>query len=197
MKELLVATGNLGKFKEIKEILGNKGFKIWSLKDLGIIGDAVEDGDTFEKNSYKKASYFFEKSGVLTLSEDSGIIVDALPNELGVKTKRWGAGENATDEEWIKHFLNVMKNVKNKSASFFCDACLVGDSTLEHFSGVTSGLITAGLQAPIFSGVPLSSCFVPDGYKNVYSALSVAEKNNVSHRGKAMKGVLEWILSNK
>lgn len=222
MYELIVATKNPGKFKEVVEALsrpltGQAGlnFKSHFLGDIAASGggfnddDFVEDGKTFEDNSRKKAEYYFkrlkdqfEPGKLLVLGEDSGIIVDALAGELGVKTRRWGAGEQASDEEWIKYFLGRMKGVPvdGRGAEFVCSACLKGidsggEEIFENFLGETRGVITNGLEAPLQPGIPLSSCFRPEGFDRVYAALSVEEKNKISHRGKAMKGVREFLSS--
>lgn len=213
MRELLVATKNPGKFKEVKEVLDGVGFKLSFLGDFvrGNDGfddsDFVENGETFEENARKKAEYYFGKlkgrSGngeLFVLGEDSGIIVDALDGELGIKTRRWGAGEQASDEEWINYFLERMKDVPQgkRGAEFVCSACLKGinfggGEIFENFSGKTRGVITDGLEAPLRCGIPLSSCFRPEGFDGVYAALSVEEKNRISHRGKAMSKLREFL----
>ena len=99
MEKLLIATRNPGKFKELKVIMGDVPYEIVSLEDLGVLGDVEEDGETYEENAFKKARFFSEgASGILTLSDDSGLEVDALKGELGLKTRRWGKGESASDE---------------------------------------------------------------------------------------------------
>lgn len=204
-----MATKNPGKFREIKEALAGLNFRLIFLRDLAIDDhDFVEDGDTFEDNACKKASYYYAKAkagieGVkagpelLVLAEDSGILVDALAGELGVKTRRWGAGEKVSDEEWIKYFLEKMKNVplEKRGAEFVCCACLLGEGIGESFKGETKGHITERLEAPVSHGIPLSSCFKPDGLEAVYASLGSEEKNKISHRGKAMAGVRKFLLS--
>ena len=157
------------------------------LRDLTVDCDEFEeDGETFRENASKKARFFAEKTGFLTLGEDSGILVDALEGELGVKTRRWGAGEQAGDTEWIEFFMNRMKGEKERGAKFVCCACLFDGANDMFFEGEVRGRITPGLEAAILPGIPLSSCFIPDGCDRVYSALGMAEKNRLSHRGKAM-----------
>ena len=169
--------------------------KFLSLKDLGLDGnEVVEDGVTFRENAFKKAEFFFLKTGMPVVAEDSGIIVEALEGELGVKTRRWGAGEQATDEEWLNFFMERMCQVsfEGRGASFLCESCCIGgDGAVQFFEGVTRGHITAEVLAPILPGLPLSSCFVPEGCEKVYAALTIEEKNLVSHRGKALMGVRE------
>jgi len=197
MKRLLVATKNQGKFKEIKSALSGIDFEIFSLKDLGVSPKGlIEDGETFQENALKKAQFFYEQTKTLTLAEDSGILVDALPGELGVKTRRWGAGEHATDEEWIKYFLKKMERIKDGAwgGKFVCAACLFGDGIKEFFEGETRGVLTQEVSAPILPGLPLSSCFIPEGFEKVYAALTTEEKNRTSHRGKAFLKAKEFLL---
>ncbi len=214
MRELLAATTNLGKFREISKAFEGLSLKLVSIADVsgaagatgamgasGVIGadfsGVVEDGETFEENALKKAKFYFEKTGIMTLAEDAGVIVFALPGELGVKTRRWGLGEKALDKDWGEFFLRRMKGEEDRRAKFVCCACLVGEIDGKYFEkffvGETKGVITENMQAPLLPGLPLSSCFKPDGYKKVYAAMSLAEKNEASHRGKAMRKVVEWM----
>ena len=196
MRELLVATSNPGKFNEIVECLEGLPFKYVSLKDLGLDSSGVvESGSTFASNAFIKAKHFYDKTGLLTIGEDSGILVDALEGELGVKTRRWGAGENASDEEWIAHFMEVLKDVPQdqRGAKFVCSSCILGAELEEYFEGETKGIITEELMAPLVPGIPISSCFVAEGAKEVYSNMSLEEKRQVSHRGRAMKQLREFL----
>jgi XTP/dITP diphosphohydrolase len=198
MQKLLIATQNPGKFREISEVFNGSRIKLIFLGDLGISSDGFfEDGKTFAENAYKKAKFFYDKTGMTTLAEDSGIIVDALSGELGVKTRRWGAGEAASDEEWIKYFLERVKKVSSekRGAKFVCNACLIDEKRgiLEYFCGETVGKISEKLLAPVLPGLPLSSCFVPEGMDKAYAEISAAEKNKISHRGKAIMQVRNFL----
>lgn len=196
---LLIATKNPGKFTEISEVLNSLPIKLLSLKDLNLNDEVEEHGVTHEQNAILKAQYFFKKTGLPTLGEDSGIHVDAFLGELGVQTRRWGGLEKATDDEWIKYFLRQMGKVsKNKrGAKFVCFAALILDKAVvkapKIFSGETRGIITKTLEAPLKLGIPISSCFKPEGFNKVYAALTVEEKNRVSHRGKAMHAVKKFL----
>lgn len=197
MSEILISTGNAGKFAEMMEVLAGLEYKFYSLRDLNITADVQEDGDTFEENALKKAQFFYELAGGLpVVAEDSGILVEALPGELGVKTRRWGAGEKADDEEWINFFLAKMKDVpeEKRGAGFVC--CTVFYDGVEpiFFHGKTQGVITKSLQAPIKPGLPLSSCFIPFGHDAVYASLSEKEKNLISHRGKALHALKAFLF---
>lgn len=200
-KKLLIATQNIGKFGEIKEVLGSLPLELYHLKldhfTNVLNNDNFEEyGSTFEENAELKAMHYHEIIGIPTIGEDSGIIVDALKGELGVKTRRWGAGATASDEEWIEHFMKVMKDIPTdkRTARFVCAAAFKdGDGEIAMFRGQTEGIITHDLQAPLKPGIPLSSCFKPKGKTKVYAALSEKEKNQVSHRGKAFHELKRYI----
>lgn len=201
MQKLLIATTNIGKFGEIKEVIGDLDFDLYHLhfedfaKDMEA-DDFDETGDTFEENAEQKAVHYHELFGMPTIGEDSGIIVDALKGELGVKTRRWGAGANATDEEWIEHFMKVMEGRELRTARFVCCAAFIdGPAEVVMFRGETEGEITHELEAPLMPGIPLSSCFRPKGCDKVYSALSENEKNKLSHRGKAFHELKNHLLT--
>lgn len=194
--KLLIATGNEGKFLEIQKFLENiDNLELLSLQDLKISGNDLEEtGDTFEENAFQKAEYFFKKTGIPTLADDSGIQIDALKGELGVKTRRWGAGENASDQEWMDFFLNRMKNEKNRNARFFCSICLYFSTNNYHiFSGKSEGQVVQKSSVPLQKGIPLSSYFVPEGKNEVFSFLTKDEKSEISHRGRAMKQVEKFL----
>jgi len=203
MQKLLIATTNLGKFSEIKEVIGGLDFDLYHLhkEEFASVlqGDHFEEtGETFEENAEAKASHYHELLGMPTIGEDSGIIVDALRGELGVKTRRWGAGADASDEEWIAHFMKVMKDVPEaeRGARFVCCAAFIdGPAELVMFRGETEGVITHELEAPLRQGIPLSSCFKPIGCDKVYSSLSEQEKNQLSHRGKAFHELRKYLLT--
>jgi XTP/dITP diphosphohydrolase len=195
-KKLLIGTSNSGKYGEMMEVLHDLPFEFLRPQDLKLAGDADESGHTYEENALKKATHYFEQCHFMTLAEDSGIIVDALSGELGVKTRRWGAGEKASDTEWIEYFLDVMKKVPDaqRTARFICCSAVIDEKGQTHFfRGETEGIITRSLEAPIRAGLPLSSCFRPVGFKQVYAALTIPEKNGTSHRGKAMKQVHDFL----
>ena len=208
--KILIATTNEGKFTEIGEVLRSLNIELYHLhshnlrvKNNGIMAEIMKDdhfeesGETFEDNASLKALHYFEIAGMPTIGEDSGIIVDALTGQLGVKTRRWGAGEKATDDEWIEYFMKVMEDIpdEKRTARFVCCAAFNDGETGEIylFKGQTEGVITHSLEAPLRKGIPLSSCFRPAGSTKVYSSLSEDEKNKISHRGKAFHELKEFL----
>ena len=115
MDKFLIATGNQGKFGEIFDVLQQLPCEVVSLADLeGEVVQVEEDGQTHEENARLKARYFWEQTGWMTLGEDSGLEVDALKGELGLHTRRWGAGHDASDEEWLDYFLKRMDSVPDE-----------------------------------------------------------------------------------
>jgi XTP/dITP diphosphohydrolase len=194
--QLLIATSNPGKFKEISEVFNNLSVELLNLKDLGVDSQVEENGSSYKENARIKAAHFHEITGLPTLGEDSGIVVEALKDELGMHTRRWGAGAEASDQEWIDHFMSVMQNhPDNRGAKFFSHMYFINGNTEHHVIGETLGLITPELEAPIYEGLPLSSCFKPEGKDKVYSAMSEDEKNEISHRGEAAWQMLDYLKS--
>lgn len=201
--KILIATKNKGKFNEIEGVLSSNAgvfggeFELVFLGDLAVPdADFMEDGDTHSANAYKKASYYASKVGGdfdFVLGEDSGIYVGALAEELGVQTRRWGAGAEASDEDWLEYFMRRMESESDRSAKFVCSACLIGNGVAEYFEGETLGKIVNEKQAEILPGLPLSSVFLPEGYDKVYAALSREEKNAISHRGRAINKLKKFL----
>ena len=199
-REFLIATGNPGKFTEIKAILEDLPFAMDFLfpVDLGILAEDLEEtGDTYEANAILKAEYYAGKSGMgekgLVVADDSGLVVEELAGELGLNTRRWGAGADATDQEWIDHFLQRMKGVKNRQAKFICFAALMVDGKMHVFEGEAGGEITHEQEAEMIPGLPLSSVFRPEGYDKVYAALTKSDKGRISHRGFAVNRVRDFL----
>lgn len=195
---LLIGTKNSGKIIEISEALSGLSITCIDPHAVGILTDPEETGSTFAENALQKARYYHQRSGLPTLADDSGIIVEALEKELGIHTRRWGAGPEASDEEWIAFFLQRMKNEKNKRARFVCVLAFVDEHSKEHlFEGTCDGVITETLEAGYLPGLPISACFKPDGFDCVYSAMRVEQKNSTSHRGKAVQGFRAFLLHHR
>ncbi len=191
---LLIGTTNKGKIIEIGEALSGLNVTLLSPTDLDINESPKEEGETFEANAIEKAQFYFDRSGLPTLADDSGILIEALENELGIHTRRWGAGPDATDYEWIQFFLERMREEKNKRAAFICSLAYIDqDGKLHTFEGRCDGVITDELEADYLPGLPISACFKPDGHAAVYSAMSIEQKNSTSHRGRAMKSFRDFL----
>ncbi len=194
--KLLIGSGNQGKHIEIAEVLGDLDIELLSPSDLHITIEPEETGSTYAENALLKARHFFEHGGAVpTIADDSGIIIDALQGELGVQTRRWGAGATASDKEWITYFLRRMEREQNRKARFVCNVAYIDEHKQEHlFEGVCEGIITPSLEADYLPGLPISACFKPEGFNVVYSAMTIDQKNNISHRGRAVQQLREHLI---
>jgi XTP/dITP diphosphohydrolase len=190
---LLLSTQNAGKATEVSHALADLSIEIVTLADLGLHSLEEESGTTYAENALLKARHGFALSGLPTIADDSGIEVEALAAELGLHTRRWGAGPDATDATWIAYFLQRMEREVNRRARFTCALALVSDSGERVFLGTCDGQITRTVEVPYLPGFPLSSCFVPDGYTQVYNVLGVAEKERISHRGRALQQLKDYL----
>ncbi len=196
--QILLATSNPGKARELRTALADTTHEFVSLADLTqpLLGEErgkdtpEETGTTFAENAQIKAEYWCAQTGLTALADDSGILVDALPGELGVQTVRWGAGPDATDSAWLACLLERLKDIPNekRGAEFVCVLALARSrQPIEYFEGRVRGTITLKPAAPILSGIPLSSVFVPEGASEVFAAMSTVEKSQYSHRGRALE----------
>ena len=161
MQKILIATHNSGKFKELMEVFELLPFEFVSLGDMKITDDVEETGSTYKANAIIKAEFFGRLTGLPTIADDSGIHVDALEGELGVKTRRWGAGAQASDQEWLDFFLDRMSTEKNRRAEFVTNiAFWRPDKPVLTFEGQCVGQILDKPQVEIEPGIPLSSIFI-------------------------------------
>lgn len=191
---MIFATGNMGKMKEIKAILGDIGEEILSMKEAGIDMDIVEDGSTFEENAIIKAKEVMERTGKLALADDSGLEIDALNKEPGIYSARY-MGEDTPYEIKNSNLIERMKGVKGKdrSARFVCViAAAFPDGEIITTRGTIEGVIAeepAGENG--FGYDPI--VYVPE-YGMTTGQMDPDAKNAISHRGKAltaMKKILE------
>ena len=182
--ELLIASNNPNKIRELKEILGDR-FETFSLKEKGIVSDPEETGKTFEENSEIKARFALEKSGLATLADDSGLAVDALNGEPGVFSARY-SGEDATTEKNNALLLKNMENITDRRAKFVCVITLLfPDGRKIQAKGECHGeILTSPRGTNGFGYDPLF--YVPE-YKKTFAELTAEEKNAISHRAVALR----------
>lgn len=192
--KILVGTTNHGKFSEIAGALSAASFSAISPESLNIFEEPAEDHDTLHDNALHKARFYFQRSDLPTLADDSGLFVEALKDELGVKTRRWGAGKDVSDREWVDFFLGRMRDEKNKNAHFHSVIAYIdSEGDQRFFEGICRGTITEELESDFPKGLPLLACFKPEGFDKVFALLSVEEKASINHRSLAMQQFIRHI----
>ncbi len=185
--EVVIATRNPGKFREIKAILSSLPLKFLSLEDFPDIPEVVEDGATFAENAGKKARTIADFTGRPAIADDSGLAVDALQGRPGVFSSRY-AGEKATDRKRCQKLLEEMASIPEgkRQARFMCAmAVALPGGRMEVVEGECRGWITSAPRGkrgfgydPVF--------FVPEFGKTM-AELAPEEKNRISHRGRALE----------
>ncbi|MCB9481122.1 MAG: XTP/dITP diphosphatase [Desulfobacteraceae bacterium] len=203
MKEqiIVLATKNQGKKKEMAKLLEGYPVKIMTLEDFGPIPEIIEDGETFDDNAYKKASLTARYLGFPALSDDSGLVVKALGGRPGVHSARY-AGENATDEENVKKLLNEMNGIEERDAFFECVISIaVPTGPALTYEGKCEGFITREPKGE--GGFGYDPVFFYPEFNKTFAELSMDEKSEVSHRGRALgeikkeiDKVLLWLEQN-
>jgi XTP/dITP diphosphohydrolase len=181
---LVVATRNRGKTEEIRGLLKGFNVMIKNLEDFGPIPEVEEDGDTFEDNAYKKASFAARVLGLPALADDSGLLVQALDGAPGVHSARY-AGKNAGDEEKCLKLLQAMRGKTDRQAAFECVISIaVPSGPALTYEARCEGLIADKLAGSNGFGYDPVFCYPPD--KKTFAELTMEEKSRVSHRGKAL-----------
>ncbi len=198
---LVIATRNKGKKAEIKDLLKDFPVDIKNLDDFGPIPHLEEDGDTFDENAYKKASFAARILGLPALADDSGLLVEALDNAPGVHSARY-VGENATDEQRCLKLLGEMEGKTNRRAAFECAISIaVPTGPALTYEARCEGLIAE--QPAGSNGFGYDPIFYYPPNEKTFAQLTREEKSLVSHRGKALAElksefdkVLIWIRQN-
>ena len=186
-KEILVATGNKGKVREIRKILSGLGLRIRSLSDLPGAPEVEEDGSSFRENALKKARFYSKLSGKLTVSDDSGLEVDALKGLPGITSARY-SGKEATDRANIEKLLREMEGIgaSMRGARFMCSIAIVSpDGREDVVEGVCHGRIRFAPKGK--RGFGYDPVFYLPRFRKTMAELTLEEKNRISHRGKALK----------
>lgn len=195
MKRIIAATQNKHKIMEIDEITKDFGFEIVSRDEAGVDDfEILEDGKTFEDNSYKKANEIMKITGEITIADDSGLEVDYLDGAPGVYSARF-AGENATDDDNNEKLVTLLKDVpyEKRTARYVSVITLVYPNGKKLVArGEVEGHIV--LEPSGSNGFGYDPYFVPVGYDKTFGNFTMEEKNKISHRGNALK-ILREILS--
>ena len=181
---LVIATRNKGKTLEIKALLKGFPVEIKNLDDFGPIPHLEEDGETFDENAYKKASFAARILGLPALADDSGLTVEALDGAPGIHSARY-AGENATDEQRYLQLLDEMEGKSDRKASFECVISIaVPTGPALTYEARCEGLITTKPAGS--NGFGYDPVFFYPPYNKTFAQITIEEKNRISHRGKAL-----------
>jgi XTP/dITP diphosphohydrolase len=189
MSDLLFATNNIHKLREIQEILGDD-FKILSLKDVNLDVEIPETQETIEGNAAQKARFIREATGMNCFADDTGLEINALDGRPGVYSARY-AGEGCSFNDNIDKILMELSGLENRKACFRCSICLIMDGSEYLFEGRVDGIITKERQGS--DGFGYDPVFLPDGYRQTFAEMPAYLKNGISHRGKAVLKMVRFL----
>jgi len=198
MKEIIFATNNEHKLSEARAILANR-FKVLSLNDIGFEGDIPETATTLNGNAVMKAQYIYDRYHTDVFADDTGLEVDALGGAPGVYSARY-AGEAHDSEANMRKLLSELGDSSNRNAQFTTVIALIekpdgtdGTPSLKCFTGAVKGQITREKYGR--GGFGYDPIFRPDGYTMTFADLSPATKNDISHRGRALRKMAQYLLN--
>lgn len=191
MKQIILATNNQNKLREISQMLSPLGIQVLSQSQAGVQLDVEETGTSFAENAELKARAFYEKTGMPVLADDSGLAVDALNGAPGVYSHRY-AGEHATDADRCAKLLEELSGVPEaqRTARFLCAMCYIDPTGTAHsFLGKVEG--TIGTEPEGENGFGYDPVFRYQGKS--FAVLTAEEKNAVSHRADALRQVYDYL----
>lgn len=193
MKNIVFATNNKNKLREIRYIVGSK-YNILSLSDINCHEDIPETADTIEGNALLKARFVKEKYGYDCFADDTGLEVEALDNRPGVYSARF-AGEDCNSENNINKLLSELEGIENRKARFRTVIALIKGEIEEEFEGVIYGNISHERHGE--GGFGYDKVFVPENYEKTFAEMLPEEKNSISHRAKATRLLIEYLNKEK
>lgn len=189
MKEIVFATNNPNKLKEIQEKVGSS-IKILSLKDINCNEELPETKDTLEGNAIQKAQYVADHYNVECFADDTGLMIDALNGEPGVYSARY-AGPKCDSEDNMDKVLSYMNGKEDRRASFKTIIALIENGEVKTFEGSVEGNIRTERSGA--EGFGYDPIFEPIGYEITFAEMSSTEKNVISHRGRAVEKLIQYL----
>jgi XTP/dITP diphosphohydrolase len=187
--ELCFATNNLHKIQEVQAILAGRHF-ILGLADIGCTEELAEEQDTIPGNSFQKADYVFRTYNVPCFADDSGLEVEALNGAPGVHSAYF-AGPQRSHQDNMNLVLSKLSNTENRKAQFRTVITLVTTSITKQFEGILRGMILTEKRGA--GGFGYDPIFLPDGYSKTLAEMSAEEKNQISHRARAIAQLIEFL----
>ena len=183
------ATNNLHKLEEIRSVAGNQ-ITILSLADIGCFEELPEEQNTIPGNSLQKAEYVFKKFGVTCFADDSGLEVDALGGMPGVDSAHYAGPQRNADDN-MNLLLKNLINIKNREAQFRTVITLVTPTITKQFEGIVRGVITKEKMGS--EGFGYNPIYMPDGFTRTMAEMTMAEKNQISHRAIATYQLIAFL----
>lgn len=190
--KLVFATNNLNKIKEIKALVPDH-IELLSLNDIGCIEDIPETSATIKGNALQKAQYVKEKYGYDCFADDTGLEVEALGGAPGVYSARY-AGDQKNNEANIDKLLQELKDKTNRKARFKTVIALIQNEVEHSFEGICEGEILKKRVGE--EGFGYDSVFQPVGHSKTFAEMSLKEKSEISHRGRATRKLIEFLAQN-
>ncbi len=194
MQNLLIATKNIGKIKELKELMANLPLQITDLSKFQSVTEPEETGATFAENAVLKARYYSKETGLWALADDSGLEVEALNNAPGIFSARY-AGKGATDTKRIKKLLRELNETGNEErrARFVCAMAISDKNGAIKFTaeGICDGRIAFAASGA--NGFGYDPVFIPDGFSETFGELAGEIKQQISHRARAMAKIIQYL----
>ncbi len=190
MNKLVLASRNKDKIEEMKVLVSGLGIEVLSALDFHDLEDVEEDQPTLEGNALKKARYVFSKTGIPSLSDDTGLEVEALGGAPGVYTARY-AGEDATYQDNVDKLIREMGVKENRKAHFRTVVALVDGNEELTFEGVCSGNILNEEKGS--EGFGYDPVFQPEGFDESFAEMDSSIKNEISHRGRAIQKFVQFL----
>lgn len=191
--KLCFASNNEHKLAEIRQIVGQQ-YQVVSLQDIGCNEELAEDQDTLEGNSRQKAEYVWQHYGVSCFADDTGLEVEALGGEPGVYSARY-AGPQRSSADNIALLLENLKGQPNRRAQFRTAITLFLNGQMHQFDGIVKGHIA---QSPVGTeGFGYDPVFIPEGYGQTFAQMPADQKNSISHRGRAMQQLVDFLNKQK
>ena len=187
--KIVFATNNAHKLDEVRQVVGEK-FEIVSLRECGIVEDIPENEPTLEGNALAKARYIYERTGFNCFADDTGLEVDALGGEPGVRSARY-ATDGHDDEANKRLLLERLQGVENRAAQFRTAVALILGGKEYLFEGIVRGDIA--LEQHGEGGFGYDPLFFPEGGDLTFAQMSSEEKNAISHRGRAVRKLAEFL----
>lgn len=189
--KLCFATNNAHKLEEIQDLLGDS-FSLTTLREIGCEEEIPETHDTIPENSFEKAEFIWKNYGINCFADDSGLEVDALNGAPGVHSAYYAGPQRDADDN-MDLLLENLKGHENLAARFICVITLVMDGEYRQFEGTIEGKIS--LEKRGSHGFGYNPVFIPEGHERTFAEMTMQEKSELSHRGRAFEKLKQYLIS--